>query len=292
MYQPSASSPNYLPQPGAIFNKKQAFEIFGFSSPVFIEKSREMERLKRFEIFWLKKGKVSISVDDHRMALADNSFYCLLPGCMRSIDIDENADGYYLSFEQDFIYMAKNYKENFLIFENTTNLLKFTLNDNDPSMSSHLEGLLLQMNRESNGFSLPRTEILQGLLNIFILYFSNNATSSFQDYNGKREKEIALQFMQLLNKSFYSKKLVCDYARDLNVTPNYLNKIVKSVSGKPASYHIKQKIILETKRLIIQSSTSMKEIAYKLGFDNCAHFSKYFKNNTGLNFTDFKREFN
>jgi AraC family transcriptional regulator, transcriptional activator of pobA len=34
----------------------------------------------------------------------------------------------------------------------------------------------------------------------------------------------------------------------------------------------------------------MKEIAYSLGFDNLAHFSKYFKTNSGINFTDFKRQ--
>jgi AraC family transcriptional activator of pobA len=38
------------------------------------------------------------------------------------------------------------------------------------------------------------------------------------------------------------------------------------------------------------SQVSMKEIAYSLGFDNLAHFSKYFKTNGGINFTDFKRQ--
>ena len=34
----------------------------------------------------------------------------------------------------------------------------------------------------------------------------------------------------------------------------------------------------------------MKEVAYGLGFDNLAHFSKYFETNSGINFTDFKRQ--
>jgi len=47
---------------------------------------------------------------------------------------------------------------------------------------------------------------------------------------------------------------------------------------------------MEAKRLALYSQVSMKEIAYGLGFDNLAHFSKYFKTNSGSNFTDFKRQ--
>ena len=83
--------------------------------------------------------------------------------------------------------------------------------------------------------------------------------------------------------------MVSDYAGQLCVTPNYLNRTVKKVTGFTASHHIQQQIILEAKRKAIYSSVSMKEVAYYLGFDNLAHFSKFFKNNCGMNFTDFKK---
>jgi AraC family transcriptional activator of pobA len=87
-----------------------------------------------------------------------------------------------------------------------------------------------------------------------------------------------------------AKKMVSAYARDLHVTANYLNETVKKASGSPASYHIQQRIILEAKRKARHVRTSMKEIAYGLGFADLAHFSKYFKRASGINFTDFKKE--
>ena len=72
--------------------------------------------------------------------------------------------------------------------------------------------------------------------------------------------------------------------------PNYLNRTVKKMTGLTASYHIQQQIILEAKRQAIHSNVSMKEIAYFLGFDNLAHFSKFFKNNSGMSFSTFKKE--
>ncbi|WP_409998185.1 helix-turn-helix domain-containing protein [Escherichia coli] len=45
----------------------------------------------------------------------------------------------------------------------------------------------------------------------------------------------------------------------------------------------------EAKRMAIYSETSMKEIAYSLGFDNLAHFSKFFKNNSGSSFSNYRK---
>ena len=81
--------------------------------------------------------------------------------------------------------------------------------------------------------------------------------------------------------------MVCDYASVLSVSPNYLNRTVKKVSGYTASHHIQQQIVLEAKKQAIHYGVSMKEIAYQLGFDNPSHFSKFFKCNSGMNFTQF-----
>jgi len=65
--------------------------------------------------------------------------------------------------------------------------------------------------------------------------------------------------------------------------------IVKKHTQHSAGYHIRQRIVLEAKRLAIYSDVCMKEIAYLLGFSDTAHFSKFFKKSTGINFSEFKR---
>jgi YesN/AraC family two-component response regulator len=65
--------------------------------------------------------------------------------------------------------------------------------------------------------------------------------------------------------------------------------IVKRHTRQPAGYHIRQRIVQEAKRLALYSDVCMKEIAYLLGFSDTAHFSKFFKKSTGINFSEFKR---
>jgi AraC-like DNA-binding protein len=123
-----------------------------------------------------------------------------------------------------------------------------------------------------------------------MIYFSRNIKESGANTFQSREGELTRKFMNLLKSKFIQQKMVSDYAGQLCVTPNYLNRTVKKTTGFPASHHIQQQIILEAKRKAIYSTESMKEIAYELGFDNMAHFSKFFKNNCGMNFTNFKKQ--
>ena len=72
------------------------------------------------------------------------------------------------------------------------------------------------------------------------------------------------------------KKTVKDYAKMLNITPNYLNTITKSEAGKTAGEVIRGKTILEAQRMLIFTTSSISEIAYKLNFEDNSYFWKLF----------------
>ena len=67
--------------------------------------------------------------------------------------------------------------------------------------------------------------------------------------------------------------------------------MIKKNTGHSAGYHIRQRIILEVKRMVTFAGAPTKEVAYALGFSDMAHFSRFFKQNAGLNFSDFKKAY-
>lgn len=93
-------------------------------------------------------------------------------------------------------------------------------------------------------------------------------------------------FRKLLFENFRELKKVKEYAEKLCITERQLNEQVKKHSGKSASQLIYDQIILEAKRLLLMGM-SAKETAYDLNFDDPAHFSKFFKNNTGNSPSEF-----
>lgn len=88
------------------------------------------------------------------------------------------------------------------------------------------------------------------------------------------------QFKELLEKHFYDRRSVKFYADALNLHPNHLNFLSKKHTGSTAKENINSRVLLEAKFLLTSSSLSIKEIAYKLGFENVEYFYSFFRKQT------------
>lgn len=95
-------------------------------------------------------------------------------------------------------------------------------------------------------------------------------------------------FRMLLEQDYVTNKRPAAYAQKLNISTPYLNECVKNVTGQPVSYHIRQRVVLEAKRLLCHTSQSVKEIAVALGYDDYPYFSRLFAKVTGLTASAFR----
>jgi AraC-like DNA-binding protein len=73
-----------------------------------------------------------------------------------------------------------------------------------------------------------------------------------------------------------------EYAAALNISPSYLNEVVKDTTGHPVSYWIHQEIILEAKRMLFYTNSTVKEISYALGYNDTTYFIRLFSKNAGM----------
>lgn len=110
---------------------------------------------------------------------------------------------------------------------------------------------------------------------------------------------ITAVFLELLERQFPIEQpkdpLVlrspAQFAAELSVHTNYLNKSVKNTTGKPTSHHITQRIISEAKALLQHTNWNISEIAYALGFTYPNYFNDLFKRSTGKTPSDFRGNF-
>lgn len=245
-----------------------------------------------YELFWIKQGSGTLECDLATFAITDNTIYFLCPGTIRHLQTENFIDGYYLSFSADFFYHTELQNE-YAIFRILHDGCKGPLVvAMDEEMMGDLEQLIRKMVKEYSHYNLLRSEILQGLFILFMIYISRTTALSETPFAQNKDLELVRKFTALLKKNITTQKLVSDYAGALFVTPAYLNQVVKKVSGFTASHLIQQQIILEAKRQAIYSDASMKEIACNLGFTDLFHFSKFFKKNSGLNFSSFRKKSN
>ena len=98
------------------------------------------------------------------------------------------------------------------------------------------------------------------------------------------------RFRQLLEQRFRTCKSVASYAHELRVTPNHLSERIRQETGRPASEHIRQRVMQEARQLLAGPDVQLKQVAYELGFEDTAHFGKLFKRCHGMSFSAFRTQ--
>ncbi|MBP4139031.1 helix-turn-helix domain-containing protein [Flavobacterium geliluteum] len=106
-----------------------------------------------------------------------------------------------------------------------------------------------------------------------------------------KEIEFFRDFSRLVDIHFRTKHTVADYAAMLGLAPKTLsNKFNRLELAQPNDI-IKERIILEAKRLLGHSGLSVKEIAYQLGYEDPAYFNRLFTHKVGDTPSNFKKKY-
>lgn len=150
--------------------------------------------------------------------------------------------------------------------------------------------IIARIQREYEAQALLNSEALYSMLKVLLIELIRlaglGAPSSEPQTSDIR---LANQFIELVDRYYVTSKKVGFYADKLCVAPNYLNIKVKKVTGRTASHHIQQRVVLEAKRKAHWDYMSVKEVAYCLGFSDISYFSRFFKKCAGISYSDFKR---
>ncbi|BAV04488.1 AraC-type DNA-binding protein [Filimonas lacunae] len=104
-----------------------------------------------------------------------------------------------------------------------------------------------------------------------------------------RKEEISASFLNLLTQHFKEQRSLQFYADLLFITPKYLTQTIKDILGKTAGEMIDEMVITEAKVLLHSTSHSIAQVAESLYFSDQFFFSKFFKNQTGLTPTEYRK---
>ena len=94
--------------------------------------------------------------------------------------------------------------------------------------------------------------------------------------------ELLARFEALVDRHYAEHWRVADYARELAVTPAHLSRVTRTAVGRPASGLIEDRLMREARRQLVYTNLPVAAVAYGLGFDDPAYFSRAFARATGL----------
>jgi AraC family transcriptional activator of pobA len=196
-------------------------------------------------------------------------------------------------YNREFYCMADNHIEIScigLIFMGYSKKLFIEL---DQEHRNKISFLITTFIEEFDSTDYIKTDMLLALLKRFVIILTRLAKQQhFENECFSDEKfDIIRQFNFHVESNFRKEHRVQFYASLMNRSPKTLSNIFTSYNYNSPMAIIHDRIISEAKRLLFYTDKSAKEIAYELGFEDAAHFSRFFKNCTDQTTSDFRKSY-
>ena len=233
----------------------------------------------------------------HTIDFTDYTFH---PGMVLTIRKDQvhkffrtgDIRGFLIIFTEDFILSFLNDDQtikSFQLFNEALVSPKIQLDESGFQNICHLVKYV------ENEYLTVRDEYSSGILRSFLhilltkLYrYKSHENASIL---GKKYLQDFVAFQNLVEQNCFQTKKVSDYADELGYSTKKLNMVVQGIAHKPAKIFIDEILILQIKRLLINSQLSIKEIAYLAGFDEPTNLFKFFKRYTGSTPESFRQAY-
>lgn len=160
----------------------------------------------------------------------------------------------------------------------------------DAKTEAEISFFFMQMMQENAENYMHKQDVLRNYLHLIVHkvlkmepVISNNSQSNASE-------RIATLFLELLERQFpidslhnqLRLKSAKDFADQLSIHTNHLNRAVKETTGDTTTAHIAKRVALEATDLLRHSNWPVSEIAYCLGFEYPAYFNNFYKKNVGV----------
>ena len=205
----------------------------------------------------------------------------------------ETVEGQLIFFNRDFYCIEIHDQEvacDGILYNNVFEIPFIALDENQ---SSDIQKIIQEIQFEMKNEDPSTEEMLRILLKLIILKSTRIWKQQHQltDFNLQSDVQFLRKFSKLVEQHYKTHHTVADYAELLFVTPKNLSKKIGLISNSTPNDIIKERIILESKRLLAHTQMTVKEIAYSLNYEDDAYFVRFFQKHTGLSPLSFRKQF-
>lgn len=244
-----------------------------------------------YHVVFFTEGKGHHTIDFETFDVKPNQIYFMAPGQVHSWSFEGNAEGYIINFSASFyqsFLLKPDFLEQFYFFGGNAHESVLDVPEKDQATIVNIfENILAEsVGGRKMEMDMIRVLLLEIFLKIARLKDYNMLDTTENNYN----YTLLNNFKKLIELNYSKLKLPKDYASLLYITPNHLNALCQDILGISAGELIRNRIILEAKRLLINVDLSVSEIAYKLNFNDNSYFTKFFKKQVGITPEEFRKK--
>lgn len=257
-----------------VHNQEKQFdieEVIWHNDPV----SRE----RLYQVIFFEEGQGTVQLDFEKYEISAPSLLFISEYQLFTTLEGQGVQGKVIQFSNDFFCIKLNRRETFCdaVIFNSTKPPVVLLNEKD---QEKINSFLNVLQNELIEPSVYQEEIIFSQLKTLLLECSKIKLNNLGHFPMQQLSQTVTDFQNLLEEHYAKQHQVQFYADQLFIGSKGLNSATKKELGKTASELIREKIIIEAKRELYQGKKTIKEIAFALGFEDPAYFSRFFKKST------------
>ena len=256
-------------------------------------------RFHGYMAFFCIKGEFEVEINLKKFTIRKDSMFIYTPGnIVRVTNIDprekESVHFVVVAISEDLMSstrfdFSKLYNESLRLLESPC----VVINENERKLYRKYFDLIQEVSK----MRLPNmresvTALISSIFYLMGAMWTDRLTAAKKnggDEMSTRSKIVLEDFLLLVRDYHTKERSLSFYADKLYLTPKYLSKLIKSVSGKSAHEWIDSFVILEAKNLLKYSDMSIKSIVYELNFPNQTTFYRFFKTKTGMTPSEYRK---
>jgi AraC-like DNA-binding protein len=203
------------------------------------------------------------------------------PGQVREWRLATRLDGDCLFFAEEFVadtFSDPRFLDQFNFFRGAR--CSGTLQLDAKQRRAFMRGFSA-MQRELAAFHKDATQSLRASLYQLLVLLNRWYTAHYGEPADASPNLFVERFRRLVERDFARRHRVADYANQLGITPGHLNTLCRSHTQRSAGAMIRARIMLEARKLLLYSDLSAAAVGEKLGFDDPAYFTRFFRREAG-----------
>jgi AraC family transcriptional activator of pobA len=234
------------------------------------------------QVLLIERGGVAAAIDALSATLRAPAVLIVPPEAVHTFRFKPETQGFVISFSARLVrrFTSSIAPEVLDVLQRPSlwSLKRNVVNTTDLEPLAHM--LLREFSRSASGRGFALYGLLTALLsNLLRVTQDQNAVS---ETGSAHEREIVARFRQLLEDNYRLNLSVKWYANKLGLSDTRLRKLCHAVAGQSPVTIMHQRVLLEAERLLRHTSMTVNQIAYFLGFEDPAYFSRFFSKRAGI----------
>lgn len=241
-----------------------------------------------YHILLFTKGNGTHTIDFEQFDVRKGQMYFMIPGQVHNWSFKGQVEGYVVNFSEHLFrsfLSDQAYLQQFPFFRGIAEESVVNLSTETLAAAKAIFETLIQEVQSKEPYN--RDMVCVQLLSLFIL-ISRCCVRNAAKRIPAQSQLLLYNFRKLVDQYYAEKRLPKEYAAMLYITPNHLNALCTDLLGLSAGEMIRERVLLEAKRLLVNASLSISEIAYQLNFSDNSYFTKFFKKYTSITPEEFR----